>query len=563
MKKLLRITLFLAAGLAFAACERDDVTVPDEPAYQDIEVADYAEPAIPDGVGGELSYYPAYSGINEAMEYMSENSKDLANMAIAAGASLAGKAIAEYTGVKGLDKAFVALCGKLFPYKQQRSEELLLLDSLNYRMNRISDTLDELTEAVKEVYKKLDESELNDILTRQQNYDRELDLLFILCNETYRELDRCETDQERKDAIIRWSQKNAGGTIYAVAEDLARGVLKYTFNYNSKQYNYLGAFDIYAYSQAPWENQGYVVREAYRAQIAVGLVRALNLTIAYYAMGDDKDGMKTIMALYDKLQLFFEKGKVQRREDVTVCQIAGAHFEIAVKPTIHNARQVGYYGTGWLSDYLYTGNKYLRLGCENTLIGFSEIMKALGDHSWERTKAIEDAALKNVEAVDCDAFIAGQFTKKEIQAVLEHYQMQGLNFLQALQDGGVQGLDAYAKRPQGYEYNEYACIATNETKYEAYLNNQPHENYYESESRLSGYVFGSMPYREFLESCPEMDYLNLHQYPQDTHKDGKIEYYDTFFLLNGNSMAFPGYSCFLFFEPSEIKRLKFEFSPEV
>lgn len=567
MKKSLQLILLFAAALVFAACdkENDDPVNPNPvPSYSEIEMADYVAPTIPDSIGGEL-IYPAYEGINEAMDYISANSKNLANMAIAAGASAAGKAIAKYTGVKGIDKAFVALCGKLFPIKEERSEELVLLDSLSYRMNDISETLDSLTNAVHEIYKKLDEAELNDIWTRQQQFDQTLDQLFILTEETYRKLDRCETDDQKKEAILKWSDRIAGGTnTYSAAEDLTKALLTYTFKYNEVQYNYLAAYDIYTYSQAPWENQSYVIREAYRAQIAVGLVRALNLTIAYYAIDGDDTHMEYLMKLYDKLALFFEKSKVQRREDVAVCQIAGAHFEIPVRPTVFNARQVGYYGEGWLTDYLYNGNKYLRLACENTIIGTSSIMKAWGDKSWETMKAVEDAALKRVEAVDCDKFIAGQFTKKEIESVLAHYQYVGLNFLQALQDGGVQGLDTYAKRPYGYESNEFACIATNEMKYEAYLDNRPHADYYESESRISGYVYASMPYNLYKKNLnPEMDHIYVSQYPQDTHKVGTKEYYDTFYLLNGNSMAFPGYSCFLFFEPSEIKRLNYEFSPEI
>ena len=558
MKKFSMVLFAAVAALGMLTSCTDDDT---ESSYAlpVVEMVTYAQPSFPADFGGEqfLAGSDDNTALDDPMGFIADNYKDWATAAIAAGASTLGKALNAYTGTTVFDKVFgklsVAVSEQLFGTGAGRSEELLLLDSISAQIDQLSMKLDDLSALVSDIYVKLDETELNAIYTNQQAFDKSLTQLFTLTDEAYRKLSRCESLDETAAAVREWSSKIADGTnTYSATEALAKSLLNYAFYYNGVKCNYLAAFDIYAYSQFPWESQGYGARDAYRAEVAAGMARSLNLTFSYYALGGDDYGVQRVAYLYSLLQSYFEMSKVQRHDDKAICQIGGAHLMLPARPTIYNARQGGSYGNAWYTGSEYNGNKLLRLCCENTVVGYSALLKSLGVASWSAEQAREETALARVEAADCDAFVKGQLTVDEIRAILDHYSPNhpDWNLLQCLDDGGIQGLASYI--PDATRYDTH-WIATDKVHYTLWLDHTVSSSYFDASSTISGYVSASastMEFDDYLDNT--LPYTGAFHFPLDSHREGNIEYYDTFYI--NTTIGLPG-RAFLFFEPSEIERL--------
>lgn len=137
-----------------------------------------------------------------------------------------------------------------------------------------------------------------------------------------------DTDQIRK-ILQDWHDKGVGGT---TADTYMLNFIDFLTKTTSQGNHMYDIYDIYAFNTTPWESMGYDFREELRnADLAViGTNTVLSILYTKYTNDyDDKSRAEILNNLTAKVEVFnkyFNEHKVERHDDLAICQIPGAHF---------------------------------------------------------------------------------------------------------------------------------------------------------------------------------------------------------------------------------------------
>lgn len=566
MKKIFYLLSLAVASLILSSCDPEvdapDIDVP-EVSY---DYFSYVEPQYPADFGVNKPYMNAYGsdGIEDLNKYVEDNFNGWATLAANAGVSAMGKALEGYTGITGLGTVFKKAINLILPLGgTQRDSAMIRFDKIEKQMIEISGKLDDISRQIEQTNDYIREGALNSVFLSQQEFDSKLKSLFLLTYEYYDYLSnpaKCSSEEDAIALIREWAKSPVGGDSYAynAAVNLANSLVNFRFRYvDGVNYNYLTAFDFYAFTEFDWEADGYPFREAYRADVATGITLALNLSFLYYSLNDSGLGVKNTQKAMNAVAQFFESSAVKHRDDLAVCQIADCHFSMPVRPTIYNAHMGGALSGGYSPDLTFTSSSLLRLCCENTVFGMYSLAELMGVPTWKNQKNLEDQVLYKISQTDCDDFIARQFSAKEMKTLVSHYQNAGSTFLRILRDyGGVKGLDYYISSPYFQDEEtpgDYTLIATDKVRYDPYI---PHysSDFHDCYCVLSGYASATAYPNKFdrylTETFTQPDaYQAYVTQTEDPDRDSALS---TSFKLC-SSVNMPGTN-FIFFEPSEITR---------
>lgn len=148
--------------------------------------------------------------------------------------------------------------------------------------------------------------------------------------------------------VIEWANRTVGGNPAYVE---ALNFIGYLTTTVVEQKNLYQMYDMYVYNTHAWEGNGYEMRENLRACDLAVIGQSLFLTRLYYAFGDFTDATreslcKELRETFGRYVTFYKNNKVERHDDMAICQIKNAHFKMSKQLIARD-----YYTHPWIPYY--------------------------------------------------------------------------------------------------------------------------------------------------------------------------------------------------------------------
>lgn len=148
--------------------------------------------------------------------------------------------------------------------------------------------------------------------------------------------------------VIEWANRTVGGNPAYVEVQNFIGYLTTTV---VEQKNLYQMYDMYVFNTHAWEGNGYEMRENLRACDLAVIGQSLFLTRLYYAFGDFTDATreslcKELRETFGRYVTFYKNNKVERHDDMAICQIKNAHFKMSKQLIARD-----YYTHPWIPYY--------------------------------------------------------------------------------------------------------------------------------------------------------------------------------------------------------------------
>lgn len=290
-------------------------------------------------------------------------------------------------------------------------------------LDGISSELNNLKSLANDILNRLDEMEMNDLMSKFDAINAKLSL-FDEFNRSYFEqienaIKHDASEKELNEMVVEWGNTTIDGWPACVsAKDVVNDILNFRFQYNGVNINYCMVIDMLAFDMFPWESQGYDFRDMYRGETAAKIARCLYLSGAYYSTRGLLKSVEGVESYAMSLAEYFEACEVDRRNDYAVCQIQDAHFAMKRDALV---QRKGFYFSEKPNYYNWQ----------------KDATKCMG----EKTSLLLEGKVSTIpDGKAADDYLSNQLTNKEIQAIMKYYtptHPYDYTLLDCLEQGGV------------------------------------------------------------------------------------------------------------------------------
>lgn len=300
------------------------------------------------------------------------------------------------------------------------SEEVILLNEIKNQLNSMEKTLDALNELATKIYDKVDEAEMNAIMFKFHEIDDEFSVTKFLNAEYSEKVAKAQSLEDVKALLKEWSLKS--GPQHSLT--LVKKICEFGPTYNGLPINYLSAFDHIVFNQYAWEKEGYDIREAFRASVAIELLRAIELSVMYFYATDTPELVHTAVNYANRAIEFVSNSKVDYHNDVAICQIKNHHFTVnnnafsSATPRTRFKVKVNGYGCqlssySWMmageEEALYGDVEASRLADE----GYSLIYEGSYGYCYRLVQLNDENLIKEYKA--------SHISQSDLQALIDYY----------------------------------------------------------------------------------------------------------------------------------------------
>ena len=441
------------------------------------------------------------------------------------------------------------------------SAEVKLLNTILQNLEAMDGKLDAIIETTERIYEKIDEVELNAILSAYTDVKHEYQTLQDLNNYAYALLTATSDPKEQSEIIENWANTPINGNAaYLEVNNLIRQFKDFNYKYNGVVVNYCSALDLFVFNNVAWESAGYDYREAFRAQAAAEIARGSYLLYAYYSLHlqDNPFAKSTLESIINNLKLmesFFGDSEVVRHPDYAILQLPNHHFKWCVGNLNRSAKSVtekfssSSTAYGWLLSRGYIWTACYRDGNATQAVHYQ----------WNDGRTDDDH-------IASPEFMKQQFSNADLIAIVEYYRTLYPNFtlLQAIEAGGITVEQQY--RPEG---GSETYLGTSDTEILVYTDsdegkNPPThvvlDNYWDLASSIKDAAplrspeAGSMDVN-IMDSYDYGDYTWKNDVKKETvNKNGKDitrTYHHHFFFFWPKTYDFPGDNLLFFAQHSK------------
>lgn len=230
----------------------------------------------------------------------------------------------DYTKIKARDALGDFVKGLLFGESADPTMEKL--DEIIDKIDDIQKQLDVLQATMDEVQKKIDEQAFND-------FRRDLDIVLNLeyayrthARRYYFMLEKATTDEEIRSILKEWATSSVSGNqACEQGFNFIQQFVGFKRKYLSSDLTVFGLYDLVAFDNYAWENEGYESRDTFRATTAADILLGMTMSYMFFCMNNEDQMADTCVAAIEKALTYFEANPLIK-SDRAVCQIAGAYL---------------------------------------------------------------------------------------------------------------------------------------------------------------------------------------------------------------------------------------------
>lgn len=235
-----------------------------------------------------------------------------------------GKSLWECGKKKAADAAMKYVTGLIFGNSPDPT--MVQLEKILTEINAMQKKLDQMQETMNEVQKKLDEQAFNDF---RRDLDALLNAEYAYRNHNcyyYNLLKKATTDEEVESVINKWGESPVSGCMaFEQGFNLMQEYINFKRKYLGCELTVFGLYDLVAFDNFAFENEGYDTREQFRAVTAADFSLGMTMSCIYFNLHQNELYAEYCADALDKAAEYFENHKVIRK-DYAVCQISGAYF---------------------------------------------------------------------------------------------------------------------------------------------------------------------------------------------------------------------------------------------
>lgn len=269
---------------------------------------------------------------------------------------------------------------------------MVKLEKILTEISTMQKKLDQLQETMNEVQKKIDEQAFNDF---RRDLDELLNAEYAYRNHNgyyYNLLKKATTDEEAESILTKWAESPVSGNMaFEQGFNLMQQYVNFKRKYLGCDLTVFGLYDLVAFDNFAFENEGYDTREQFRALTAADFALGMTLSCMYFNLHQNEQYAGYCIDALEKATEYFENHKVVRK-NYAVCQISGAYF------TMQKDFWIKYNNEHNFSDYTW-------LNSDKSLFNPSS------------TSLAEDKEIA--------AFKAAQLTLKEYDILLNYFRSKG------------------------------------------------------------------------------------------------------------------------------------------
>lgn len=200
------------------------------------------------------------------------------------------------------------------------------LDEIIEKIDAIQKQLDVLQATMDEVQKKIDEQAFND-------FRRDLDVVLNLeyayrthARRYYFMLEKATTDDEIRSILTEWATTSVSGNqACEQGFNFIQQFIGFKRKYLSNDLTVFGLYDLVAFDNYAWENEGYESRDTFRATTAADILLGMTMSYMFFCMNNEDQMADTCVAAIEKALSYYEANPLIK-SDKAVCQIAGAYL---------------------------------------------------------------------------------------------------------------------------------------------------------------------------------------------------------------------------------------------
>lgn len=203
------------------------------------------------------------------------------------------------------------------------------LDQIMEELTVIKEQMNTLLNKAEETLQKIDEVQYNQMHDGYVDFQVKISTMTALNNEFSDKFREDMTNEEIAEVMKAWGDRviNGSNAPY-VLTSLATQLSNFSYLYNGKMRNLFAVYDMIVYHNTPWENQGYDIRDMFRAATAAEIARTIYMTALYFTVTDSPSSLNNVQQCAQWFSDFFSTSgnPVTRRTDRAVCQLKGAQF---------------------------------------------------------------------------------------------------------------------------------------------------------------------------------------------------------------------------------------------
>lgn len=211
-------------------------------------------------------------------------------------------------------------------FGKSENPTMLKLDEIIGKLDDIQKQLDNLQNTMDEVQKKIDEQAFNDF---RRDLDVVLNLEYAYRTHTrryYFQLEKATTDDEIRKILTEWATSNVSGNqACEQGFNFIKQFIGFKRTYLAHDLTVFGLYDLVAFDNYAWENEGYESRETFRGTTAADLLLGMTMSYMYFCMNNEDEMADTCVDALEKALSYFEANPLVKSKRA-VCQIDGAYL---------------------------------------------------------------------------------------------------------------------------------------------------------------------------------------------------------------------------------------------